>query len=109
MKLKRTRLPLENAVTKYYLLDQMWCNYYGGYDHLSGVINYDFSDNMPCYYIGCMIYPKQLKISFGNRCLYIWIVASTYLFVQFLEFQFFESVLFKTHLNLCPICLIPIN
>ena len=29
----------------------MWCNYFGGYDCLSGVINYDLSDHMPSYYI----------------------------------------------------------
>ena len=45
--------------------------------------------------------PKIFNILFGNRGLYIWIVASTNLFVQFLEFQFVKSIFFKTHLNLC--------
>ena len=48
--MKSARLSLENPVTKYYLLDQMWCNYSGGYDCLSDVINYDLSDHIPRYY-----------------------------------------------------------
>ena len=33
----------------------MWCNYSGGYDCLSGVINYDLSDHRSCY-----VYIQQL-------------------------------------------------
>ena len=55
--LKPTRLSPENQVTKYSLLDQMWCNYSGGYDCLSGVISYDLSEHIPIV----IIYMKSPK------------------------------------------------
>ena len=97
--LKPTKLSPENPITKYSLLDQMWCNSSGGYDCLSGVINCDLLDHMLSYYIYEIA--EKFKILFENRDLYIWMVASTNLFVQFLWFQFVKSVLFKTHQNRC--------
>ena len=77
--LKPTRLSPENPVAKCSLLYQMWCNYSGGYDCLSGLINYYLSDHVPSYYI-YEIPEKKFKILFGNRGPCIWIVAATNLF-----------------------------
>ena len=47
---KATRINLNNPISKYSLLDQIWCNFIAGTSHKSIIIDLPISDHLPCFY-----------------------------------------------------------
>ena len=47
---KATIFHPNNSITKYSLIDQIWCNFFTGTNHFGGIIEFQISDHLPIFY-----------------------------------------------------------
>ena len=66
-----TKINPENPITKFSLIDQIWCNVIPGHNPRAGVIEYNLTDHMPTYLTFCLetpLMPREIRFrAFTNN------------------------------------------